>query len=99
MLWPAPLDTVRLQMDEVAQQGMDLGGAEFAYRLQLKEALQASAPDTDFEWVSVSDDQQPNEAFVNNELQASPQLLVWDGASDCLTCFSVCRQVLCVKHR
>ncbi|KAL3131227.1 hypothetical protein ABBQ38_000525 [Trebouxia sp. C0009 RCD-2024] len=71
VLWPAPLDTVRLQMDEIAQQGMDLGDAEFAYRLQLREALQASAPDAAFDCISVSDDVQPNEALVHNELQAS----------------------------
>lgn len=67
----APFDTVRLHMDEVAQQGMDMGDAEFAYRLQLKDALQASAPGTHFECISVSDDVQPNEALVQNGLQAS----------------------------
>ena len=77
VLWPAPLDTVRLQMDEIAQQGMDLGDAEFAYRLQLKEALQASAPDGAFDCLSVSDDGHTNEALVHNKLQASLYIFFW----------------------
>ena len=71
VIYYTSLDTVRLRMDEVAQQGMDIGDAEFAYRLQLKEALQASAPDANLERISVSDDVQPGEALVHNELQAS----------------------------
>ena len=67
---PAAIDTVRLQLDELAQQGVALGDAEYAYRLQLKEAMQASAPNTDIDCISLSDDIPPNDAVVHNELQA-----------------------------
>ena len=90
VLWPATFDTVRLQLDEVAQQGMDLGDAEFAYRLQLKEALQASAPDADIDCTSVSDDAQPDEALVHNELQAC---LIGFSGSEVLGCVGASNQL------
>lgn len=73
---PASIDTVRLQLDELAQQGMALGDAEYAYRLQLKEALQASALRAEIDCISLSDDIPPDEAVVHNELQARQRMPV-----------------------
>ncbi len=65
----APLDIVQLQMDEMVQHGMDLEDAEYAYRLQLQEAMQASAPTAEIDCTAISDVSQPAQATVSNQIQ------------------------------
>ena len=65
----ATLDLVQLQMDEFAQQAGDLDDAAFAYRLQLQEALRASAPSAEVDCTVLSDCSHADEAVVGNQLQ------------------------------
>lgn len=66
-----PIEALELQSNEIAQRGLRLDDADFAYRLQLQEALRISAADCDVECVSLSDQSQPDEQLSNNKLQAS----------------------------
>lgn len=71
---PAILDVLRLQMDETAQQGMDLQDAEYAYQLQLQEALRASAPSGQADQAEILLESLPtSEAVVHNQLQVKMQ--------------------------
>lgn len=67
----APIEIVQLQMDEIVQQGIDLDDAAFAYELQLQEACRASAQAAEIDCTTLSESSYPEEALVNNQLQAA----------------------------
>ena len=66
-----PLGVLQLQMDEFAQQNMDLEDADFAYQLQMQEALKASAPADEIDCATLNGSFRDDEAFTNNQLQVS----------------------------
>jgi len=64
-----PLGVLQLQMDEFAQQNMDLEDADFAYQLQVQEALKASAPADEIDCTALNDSFRDDGALTNNQLQ------------------------------
>ncbi|DBB02226.1 hypothetical protein WJX82_001817 [Trebouxia sp. C0006] len=76
-----PLGVVQLQMDKFAQQIMDLEDADFAYQLQMQEALKASAPANDIDCTALNGSFRDDAALTNNQLQTA----VLRQAADVLT--------------
>ena len=70
-----PVEALRLQSDEITQYGLQLDDADFAYRLQLQEALKASAAGCEIECISLEEETQNDEQSTHNKLQVSSQLL------------------------
>ena len=66
-----PLGVVQLQMDKFAQQIMDLEDADFAYQLQMQEALKASAPANEIDCTALNGSFRDDAALTNNQLQVS----------------------------
>lgn len=66
-----PLGVLQLQMDKFAQQIMDLEDADFAYQLQMQEALKASAPANDIDCTALNGSSRDDAALTNNQLQVS----------------------------
>lgn len=62
----APIEALRLQTDELAQHGLQLDDADLAYRLQLQEALKASAVACNVECISLEEELQPSEQSAHN---------------------------------
>lgn len=73
-----PLGVLQLQMDEFAQQNMDLEDADFAYQLQMQEALKASAPADEIDCTAFNGSLRDDEA--NNQLQVSSFTSALDAA-------------------
>lgn len=72
-----PLEALELQTAELAQHGAQLDDADYAFRLQLQEALKVSAGGYEVECVSVSDQSQSDEQLAHHKLQASTRKSPW----------------------